>query len=341
MLPGAETRGVTSLSAPTVDYAETSRRPTWSHLPEAVRDAVGRLGGGVVQAAELPVRSGFTGSYAGIVTTGRGRRLFAKAGAPEQPHVVAALAQEAFVLEALPAGIPAPPLVGFDSVDGWSVLVLGVVAGRMPGRPWSPDEVEAVHRTCLTMAELGTPWRATDPVLGHRLSVDPEILAVGRALVDGSFDVAADQPGWLDRHRVRVGELVLGAEGRFDGDTLCHGDLRPDNLLVTEGPANPAVATVVDWNWVGAAAPWVDWVGLLPLMATQGVDTDALLASSPLTRDADPEAVDAFVANIAAYMLGGYRNEPPPGCTPALRRHQLLMAHVFLEFLRGRRGWTV
>ncbi|HEU5000096.1 MAG TPA: phosphotransferase [Lapillicoccus sp.] len=327
---------MTSLSAPTVDYAETSRRPAWSQLPDAVRAAVGRLGGGAVQTAQPPVRSGFTGSYAGIVTTATGRRLFAKAGAPEQPHVVAALAQEAFVLEALPAGVPAPPLVGFESVDGWSVLVLGVVAGRMPGRPWSPDEVEAVHRACVTMADLGTPWRATDPDLGHALSVDPEILAVGQGLVDGSFDVAADQPGWLAEHRERVGELVLGAEGRFDGETLCHGDLRPDNLLVTDGPG---VATVVDWNWVGAAAPWVDWVGLLPLMAAQGVDTDALLASSPLTRDADPEAVDAFLATIGAYMLGGYRNEPPPGCTPALRRHQLLMAHVFLGFLRRRRGW--
>src|SRR5690348_491509 len=88
MLPGPETRPVTSVSAPTVDYAETSRRPTWSQLPAAVRDTIGRLGGGRVSAAEPPVRSGFTGSYAGIVTTASGRRLFAKAGAPEQPHVV-------------------------------------------------------------------------------------------------------------------------------------------------------------------------------------------------------------------------------------------------------------
>ena len=132
---------------------------------------------------------------------------------------------------------------------------------------------------------------------------------------------------------------MLGAEGRFDGDTLCHGDLRPDNLLVDVTADGPATATVVDWNWVGAAAPWVDFVGLLPLMAAQGVDTDALVRTSPLTRDADPEALDAFVATIAAYMLGGYRKEPPPGCTPALRQHQLLMAQVFLDFLRRRRRW--
>jgi hypothetical protein len=328
---------VTSLSTPAVDYADTSRRPAWSQLPESVRAAVGRLAGSDVVDADPPVRSGFTGSYASIVTTG-GRRVFAKAGAPDQPHVVAALEQEATVLDALPRGIPAPGLVGFASTDGWSVLVLEVVDGRMPGQPWTPDEIDAVHRACLMMAEIGTPWEATDPDLGHRMSTDPDILAVGRALVDGSFPGGAEQPDWLPLHAARVGELVVGAEGRFDGDTLCHGDLRPDNLLVAAG-TGPSVATVVDWNWVGAAAAWVDWIGLLPLMAAQGVDTDALVASSPLTRDADPDALDAYLATIAAYMLGGYRQDPPPGCTSALRRHQLLMAHVFLDFLRGRRGW--
>jgi hypothetical protein len=175
--------------------------------------------------------------------------------------------------------------------------------------------------------------------LGRALSTDADILAVGQALVDRSFVGGDELPAWLPDHQGRVGELVLGAEGRFDGDTLCHGDLRPDNLLVDIPAEGPATATVVDWNWVGAAAPWVDWVGLLPLMAAQGVDTDTLVRTSSLTRDVDPEALDAYVATIAAYMLGGYRKEPPPGCTPALRRHQLLMAQVFLQFLRRRRGW--
>lgn len=330
---------MTSLSSAVVDYHATSRRPAWSQLPESVRVAVARLAGSPIVSADPPVGSGFTGSYAGIVTTTGGGRVFAKAGAPNQPHVVAALEQEARVLEALPHGFPAPRLLGFTAVDGWSVLLLSVVAGRMPGQPWTPDDVDAVHRACLTMAELGTPWHTSDADLGRRMSTDRDILAVGRALAEGSFAGGPEQPAWLPAHGAKVGELVLGAAGRFDGDTLCHGDLRPDNLLVSSAaPATP-VATVVDWNWVGAAAPWVDWVGLLPLMAAQGLDTEGLMATSPLTRDADPEAVDCYLAIIAAYMLGGYRMQPPPGCTPALRRHQLLMAQVFLELLRRRRRW--
>ena len=56
-------------------------------------------------------------------------------------------------------------------------------------------------------------------------------------------------------------------------------------------------------------------------------------------RDADPEAVDFYLATIAAYLVGGYRMKAPRECTPGLRRHQLLMAHVFLELLRRRRRW--
>ncbi len=331
---------MTSVWLPDVDYRHTSRRPAWDGLPPAVRAAAARVAGGIVVAADPPVSSGFSGAFAGRVALRDGHEVFVKAGAPDQPHVVAALEQEASVLARLPAGVPAPALVGFERVDGWSVLVVAVVPGRMPGAPWTPAEVDAVHRACLTVAELGTPSTIGGRDLAHRMSADPDILAVGRALAEGTFAQDPELPSWLATHGPEVGALVLGAEGRFGGDTVCHGDLRPDNLLVTATDGAPGSAVVVDWNWVGTAAAWVDWVGLLPLMAAQGVDTDALVRSSPLTRHTDPEDLDAFLATIAAYMLGDYRHAPPPGCTPALRRHQLLMAHAFLALLRHRRRWS-
>lgn len=327
---------------PQVDYAHTSRRPAWTQLPAPVQDAVGRLAGGRVAAADRPVSTGFSGSYAGRVLRTDGQAFFVKAAAPDQPHSVAALDQEAQVLPRLPEGIPAPGLVGFAAVEGWTVLVLDVVAGRMPGAPWTAAEVEAVQRACLTMAELGTPSTLGERDLGHRMTTDPGVLAVGRALAGSAYEPGPDLPPWFARHQHRVGTLVLSAGARFAGDTICHGDLRPDNLLVdlhaNRGPVSSR-ATVVDWNWVGTAAPWVDWVGLLPLMAAQGVDVDTLVARSPLTRDADPDDLDAFLAVIVAYMLTELRHPAPPGCLPVLRRHQALMASVFLELLRHRRHW--
>lgn len=319
-----------------MDYADTSRRPSWDGLPSIVPSAVGRIVGSPAVGADPPVRSGFTGSYAGTVACADGHRVFVKAGGPATPQVVQALAQEATVLSSLPPGIPAPALIGFESVDGWSVLVLSVIDGRMPGQPWTRADVNAAHETCLVVADLGTPTTLGGRDYAHRMAADPAILSIAGAMVDGSSPASTELPSWLPRHQVQVGELVLGASGRFDGETLCHGDLRPDNLLID--PAGTAV--VVDWNWVGPAAPWVDWVGLLPQMAGQGVDTEALLRRSPLTRDVDPDAIDAYLACIAVYMVEGHPREPPPGCTPALRAHQLLMAHLFLELLHMRRRWT-
>jgi hypothetical protein len=214
----------------------------------------------------------------------------------------------------------------------------------MPGAPWTQPEVDAVHDACLVMAELGTPSTLGGRDLGDRITNDQAIIGVGQAMAQSAFGLEPGRsilPAWFERHQHRVGEMVLDAGSRIDGDTLCHGDLRPDNLLVDHGSPRGRVtarATVVDWNWVGPAA-WVDWFGLLPLMAAQGVDVDALIGGSPLTRDADPDDLDAYLAVIAAYMLAEIDAPPPPGCTPALRRHQALMASVFLDLLGHRRRW--
>ena len=96
-----------------------------------------------------------------------------------------------------------------------------------------------------------------------------------------------------------------------------------------------------DWNWLCTGPAWVDLVGLMPLMALDGLDTGALMAMSPLTRDADPEHVDAFLAAVTVYMSGNLDAPPPPGCTPALRHHQHHMAGAFLALLADRRGWAV
>ena len=85
---------------------------------------------------------------------------------------------------------------------------------------------------------------------------------------------------------------------------------------------------------------WLDLAGLLPLMAWQGVDVEALVARSPLFAGVDADAVDAFLAAVAVYMLSDLDAPPPPGCTPALRQHQHLMARAFLRLLADRRGWT-
>lgn len=325
-----------------VDYHATSLRPPWSALPEEVRSAVARIAGSAVVAAAPAVTSGFTGSYAGEVSCADGHRVFVKAGGPDMPHVVSALAQEAQVLARLPHGIPAPTLVGAAGVDGWSLLVLEVIEGRMPGQPWTPGDALSAHRACCTIADLSTPVPAGlgTPSVAAEMARDGAIGSTVRAMLEGTFVVTEAMPTGLTTWAGPLAQLALRVIEDTDllaGETLTHGDLRPDNLLVDPR----GVVWVVDWNGVGVGPAWVDLVGLLPMMAAQGIDAAAIRATSPLTRGADPDAVDGYLAVIACYMLTGLDTPPPPGCTPALRRHQRLMARLFLDFVARHRGWSV
>ena len=318
------------------DYRLTSARPQWAALPAHVHAAVGRLAGSPVVEAEPAVTTGFTGAYAGRVRLRDGRQVFAKAAGPATPHVHGALAQEARVLAALPAGIPAPTLVGHGESADWRVLVLDVIEGHMPGHPWNPAEVEAAHTACVRLVEAGTPAPPALRVgtLADDLD-DPRIHATAQALADGSFVVPAGMPDWLLLRGPALA-AVAGTAADLTGDSLVHADLRPDNLLVDRS----GTARIVDWNWVVSGPAWVDLSGLLPLMEWQGIDVDALTAASPLCAGVDPEEVDAFLAVIAVYMLSSLDAPPPPGCTPALRQHQHLMARAFLATLGRRRRWA-
>ncbi len=200
-------------TVPDVDYGATSKRPEWTSLPAAVRAEVSRLAGSPVVRAEPVVTSGFTGSYAGSVQCADGSRLFVKAGGPDTPFVVSALTQEARVLQALPRGIPAPALMGAGECDGWSILVLGLVDGRMPGQPWTPDDAEAAHRTCRTVAELTTPCPDTlrRQSVATSMASDETVLGAGGAMAQRQFEAPAGMPGWLEARQPEIAALVHGA----------------------------------------------------------------------------------------------------------------------------------
>lgn len=134
----------------------------------------------------------------------------------------------------------------------------------------------------------------------------------------------------------QVATLARRASALLGGEALVHCDLRPDNLLLTPD----GEVRIVDWNWVTRGPAWADFVSLWPLRARDGIDVHALARRSPLTRDADPEAIDAFLAVIAGYMLDRCDHPAPPATLNAVRDHQRLLAQVFLDLLAARRGWA-
>ena len=347
-----------------VDYHRTSRRPEFADLPDEVCRLLASVAGSPVAVARPSVTSGFTGAFAAVLELADGRRVFAKAAGPAAPHARVALPQEASVLGRLDrvAGrLTAPALIGAGSTtvpdrttgtddvtgaddtgadgDLWQVIVLEAIDGRMPGIPWTEAEVALVHDTCRALAAV--PPAEVAAITTSSLATDVGGDPVARATLD---ELAAGTRAWpahvtpLPAHQMaQVAALGHRAGELLEGEHLVHSDLRPDNLLLdTSGRIR-----VVDWNWVTRGPAWADFVGLWPLMARDGIDVAALAESSPLTRDADPEAIDAFLAVLAGYMLthAGHPTPPPPTLA-ALRDHQRLLGRLCLDLLATRRGWS-
>jgi hypothetical protein len=95
----------------------------------------------------------------------------------------------------------------------------------------------------------------------------------------------------------------------------------------------------VDWNWLTHGAPWIDWVGLLPLAQHHGIDTLTAIKTNRLTADVADDYPDSFIAALVAYVLEFVEAPLPPGCTPELQRHRRLIGWCCLDWLAMRRGW--
>jgi Phosphotransferase enzyme family len=335
----------TSQHTPGVDYHATSERIPYEDLSPAVRAAADTALGSAVALAAPPVTSGFTNAYAGGVLLRNGHHAFLKATGPEFPFPVLSLRREAQVLEALAGQIPAVPMIGAGaSSDGGQVLALEWVEGHLPGLPWTLDEIALVRAACERVAEVpSTALAALAPVQ----MVDDwlESPALREALT-GQLRLPrslAHLPPWLPARLDEVVALAADTDAlrvSKDHEHLNHCDLRPDNLLVGRGAGEVTDrAYVLDWNWVTLGPAWCDWVGLIPTMQSQGHDLGDLLDSTPLSRSADPHAVDAWLALVAVFMLCCVDEDPLPGTTVALRQHQRHFAKVFLDSLATHRGW--
>ena len=145
-------------------------------------------------------------------------------------------------------------------------------------------------------------------------------------------DPPADLDPWARDH---LSELYAAADrglAALAGDTLCHLDVRADNLLL--GPDGRV--TVVDWPWACRGPAWLDT--LLTVINVQvygGHDPNALLASRPLTAHVDPADLTGVLAGLTGFFLDGARQPPPPGI-PTVRAFQRLQADALLPWLTRR-----
>ncbi len=217
----------------------------------------------------------------------------------------------------------------------WQLLVTEAAPGRVP-QPWTERSVGAVHDASVLVGEVLAPLaHRWSEQLGAHYVADHAVAGCYRALAEGALALTSGQPRWLPGRLAELQQLVDAAAEAVAGAVPGHADLRADNVLV-DGDR----ATLVDWNWVMLGPPWSDFVGVLPLARHDGVDVDGWMARSPLTRDADPRAVDAWLALVAAYMLQAADQPVWPGGPASVQVHRRRFARLFLDWLAVRRGWA-
>jgi hypothetical protein len=162
------------------------------------------------------------------------------------PHWVE---HEAYVARVIgEAGIPTPAAGDIVEIDGRRGIVYERVTGMsmledMRRRPW------LLLRHARSLADLQAQF--------HRLSVPG--LHAGR---DGLRHSIGRAPHLPDSQRTRVLELL---ETLPDGQSLCHGDFHPGNVLISaRGPV------VIDWMTANLGSPWAD-VARTSMILTIGV----------------------------------------------------------------------
>jgi hypothetical protein len=311
--------------------AAAGRRITWDELPAPVRGGVEDiLGAAVVEA--VGQAGGFSPGSADRVRVADGRRAFVKAaGAAPNPRAPLIHRREIEVTGALPFLTPAPRLLGSYDDGDWVALVLEDVPGRAPATPWLPLEAGRVMAALAGMSAALTP---APSIAGD--APGGEIVAAGATAWQR---IAADPPPGLDpwaaAHLDRLAGCAARAPAALVGDTLCHLDVRADNLLI--GPDGRV--TVVDWPWASPGPPWLDSLLLAVNVRLYGggVDAEELLASSPVTAAADPADITAVLAGLAGSFTDLARQPAPPGL-PTLRTFQQAHADALIPWVRARLG---
>ena len=307
-----------------IPVGNTARRLQWAHLPPAVRALVEDHCGSTVDEAESQ-NAGFTPGFASVLTCVDGSRHFVKAASVKAQKMFAhSYREEARKLAALPPETPAAPLLWVHDDEEWVVLGLEYVEGRAPHRPWRRADLD------VSVAALA---RAADVLTPPPAELELDSFAEDLAPLPGYWEqVRAAHPDLM--HADEAAALAARFAEVTGGETVVHTDVRDDNILLT--PDGDAV--LCDWNWLVVGAAWLDAVLLMVGPRGDGLDVDAVLAETELTRDVPAEHIDIVIALVTAYFLK-QAEEPVPPTSPHIRVAQRWQGEVCWQWLSERRGW--
>lgn len=312
---------------------EAPGRMPWDEVPESIRASVGEILGAPVVTARTQT-GGFSPGSADRVVTATGRRAFVKTAS----RAVNAEATEIHRLEArksesLPAGIPAPRMLGIVDRGDWVAVVFDDIEGRHPLTPWRTDELVSVLDALAEIAAPHLPDAGAIPPLETELSELFEgwsrIADLAAAPVDG--DLAA----WTAYHHAEFVRMSASSLDDLRGDRLVHLDARADNLLIRPD----GTVVVVDWPWAARGAGWFDALALLinVRLYDPDYDVEAVIGEHRVFEGMRADAATRVLVGLAGFFLEGSMRPGKPGM-PTLRAFQRDQAVATLQWLRERFG---
>ena len=302
----------------------------WAKVPGAVRSWAEGVGGSHPPVAVRDLPGGFSPGATSILEWPT-RAVFVKAVGPElNPDSPTMHRREAVVSAALPRTPHFPRLLDVYDDGSWVALAFDAVNGRPPLHPWDRNELVRVADALGAVHDELTPSPAGDL---EPLSVFAVRLFGGWSELAALGAPAALDP-WAAAHLDRLAELEAGWPEACIGRTLVHGDVRADNVLVTDDEV-----VLVDWPFGCIGNPVFDVVGWAPSVVLEGGPLpEELIDLCATSRRADPDAVTVLLAAVSGFFVSRSLEEPPPGL-PTLRPFQAAQGAVALNWLRRRTGW--
>ncbi len=303
----------------------TGVRTPYADMPERVRAWVdGQLESPVTTV--IPRTGGMSPAVAATVVTADGSRGFVKAvSADINPDTPSHFRNEVAVLSRIgPAPYRADLLASYD--DGnWVAILLEDIDGDHPD--WDdPAVVDATLAAVLAQARELTPAPSgldTESVADFMDNHQRKMLA------DPPADLLRLLPSWAFDRQDELRSFVRDGDP-VDGETLCHWDIRHDNLLVRHRDRQ---VVMLDWG-VARRGPW--WADVF-VLAAEWAETDLFddLLSRAGLDDAEQGAVTRLLASVGLYAVMASGQPAPPGL-PNLPRFRAELGARCLTGVRRR-----
>lgn len=301
------------------------RRIGYDAVPAAVRGHVRRRFG-----AHIVLREHVGGMSPGCATSlaaADGRRVFVKAVGQElHERTMGLLRREAELLRRLPDVGYRPRLLDGFEVGGWIALCFQHIDGHNPDLTDDRDFDAVADTIRRQTAELTPP--PADVVADTLAETALRWASQWREI---TRDPGTYLPVWAAHDVPALTARVLRLPAALQPESLCHFDVRDDNLLLT-GAGNPVV---LDWGNPRLGPAWTDLV----FLAAQRRGAEAAVAWL------DTELPDAVRDTVATFLLAfgasqawnaRHRHDPNLPALPAYCREDSTRLLAIARLLLGR-----